>query len=339
MKKTLIVLCAFVVLFLFVVGLCACQPAVVEDVEGTYELTTYLRKYPIENQTPKENEPTQFQDIDYLKTENVVAYLILKKNGSGIMVYSDNSTPLFVRRITISYRKDSKDESKISSLEYTDGTDYRTNHTAIKRGSHYIPGTGKEDLYVNAQSSGMSLVKNNVFTITDDFMQYVTYTKVSGATNLSYVNEKLKKTLVAPVYELQALNGLLTAMTYYNDNCSYLYYAIDLDASGKKASLYYAEKGGEDVTESDLDVSYSVNEAENKLFLTVGDKTFYTWYYGFNIPTSLSLDYDYTYEGNPSVDTFSLFHSSQSVEEYVADQKQMYDQLIAERNAQQNSVE
>ena len=222
MKKRWKILPIFVLIVFGILALCACQPGKAEEVEGTYELTVFTRSFPDkmpeveEGQTPPEQT---FTSHDYMTEAGVKAYLVIKQDGTGYSVYTDNVTPLRVRTISVTYTKDSDDSTKISMVNYNEGL---INTTAVSRATDDIPGYGKESLYVNARSSGVTLTRSEPYyqgiLIKRNYSQVVTYTKISGKTDLSVVSEKVNKTLVAPTYELQGLDGKLVVEGLYGDS-------------------------------------------------------------------------------------------------------------------------
>lgn len=342
MKKIISgLLIAFFVLF-GVFALCACQPGTIEEVEGTYELEIFSRRYPdqmpevAEGETPPEQTYTTH---DYMQEAQVKAYLVLNKDGDGYAVYQDKDTELFVESIRITYN--TSEESKISTLTYTNG--YAANRTTgVKKEKDPIPGRGEETLYVNARSNGVTLVRDyQIYHAVllpgaeRPYSQSVTYRKVDKATDLSYVNKRLKKTLTAPAFELQGLNGLLVIGSSYSDqNAEYVYCALEINAVTKKASLYYALlSDGEDVVKTDLDVTYRFESTETtSRHLYVIDGKTYSYGGAENVaPTSLSYEGTKTVDGQETPVNEYYYKAVQSVADYIAAQKAGY----AEWSAQQ----
>ena len=336
MKKIISgLLIAFFVLF-GVFALCACQPGKMADVEGTYELTTFMRKYPDKMSEVAEGEqaPEQtYTEYDYLKDQEIKAYITVKNDGTGYYVYQDKETELFVRRIKIEF---SKNGEEISMVKYTTGGLHHK--TAVKREEDDIPGYGEEDLFVNSRSK-VTLVRDyspvKFLALDRKYYQYVTYTKVDGATDLTYINKALKKTLAAPAFEMQGLDGDLTNAGFYGDANPYIYYAVRLDASANKADVYYALKAdGQDVHRENLAVTYAVDEGENKsLHVTIGDTTYSTYYNPSSLPSGITVDKE-----NESDYEYTLNISSTAIDDFIAQQKQEYATYLAaqEEQAQQN---
>ena len=345
MKKIIstLLITAFVLFGVF--ALCACQPGTIEEVEGTYELEIFSRRYPdpmpevAEGETPPEQTYTT---VDYMQEAQVKAYLVLDKDGVGYAVYQDKDTALFVETVAITFSKN--DDGKISLMNYTNG--YAANRTTgVKKEKDPIPGRGEEQLYVNARSNGVTLVRDyQIYHAVllpgaeRPYSQSVTYRKVDKATDLSFVNKRLNKTLVAPAFELQGLNGVLTISNSYSEaNADYIYCAIEIDAVTQKASLYYALiADGQDVVKTDLAVTYRVETTETgeKDLYTIDGKT-YAYTHTANVaPTSFTYERTETVDGQATPVYEYYYKSSRSVAEYIAAQKEGYASWLESRQQQ-----
>ena len=345
MKKILSTIVLVAVAALLVIGLCACQPAKIEQVEGTYELVTFSRSYPDkmpeveEGQTPPEQTYTKH---DYIKEASIKAYLVVKKDGTGYAVYSDSQTELFVRAIKITFNKDSDHPDKINTIVYTDGTNKQSNHTAVSRGIDDIPGTGAENLYVNAGKE-MQLKRSDPMydglLIHRNYAQDVVYKKIGGETDLSLVNKKLSKNLASPVYELQGLDREIAVIGgYYDDTFPYVYFGMRIDPAAQTATLYYAEKtDGIEVVRQGQPVTYRVDETTSRFILTVNGREYYSYVAGNNgsYTIATSLNYDVPREGMEPA-SYGLYGISDRAG-YIAEQKAAYDEMISRERGEENN--
>ncbi|MBR1747561.1 MAG: hypothetical protein IJ735_05045 [Clostridia bacterium] len=314
MKKLFSALMILTVVALGVLGLCACQPAPVGDVVGTYELTKFTRSYPDKMPEAEEGQDAPEQTYttrDYIKEYEMKMYLVVGKDGVGYTVYQDKDTPLTLRTVRIEFTKDSDDANKISRVEYSDKV---TNNSGAP-----IP---EKSLYVNAGKE-MQLKKDdpiyNGILIKRDYSQDILFTKVSSATDLSFVSDKTGKELVGLAYELQGLDGLLAAYGLYGDERSdYVYYAIRFDAANLTAKRYYRTKTADRGTEETVSVTYMTGE-DNKLLFTIGDLETYTYYYaGSGSPTSLFCD------GTEERSGLGFYHTNDTVGDYIQGEERLY---------------
>ena len=320
MKKTITLLLVAAIIATLFIGLTACyvsRPDTMDHLVGTYALTSYTRKA---KDAPSEEEAT-----DMIKEKGIVAYLIIKNNGTGYYVYKDNNTALFARSIKITYSYDEDHSESVKEIRYTDGL--------TSSGDGY-PGKGMETLGLNFSKKEKRLTYTMPAVFGRNYSQTVRYEKVDDSTGLSYAGNKLGTTIVASDYELNGL-GLVHADCSYYDGFPYLYMIYDIRPAEKKADFYYAMKEDEVAcVERNLDVSWSVaSETENTLNITIGDRT-YTRY-------SLVMN-NYLFATYPATENYSevylsLMGDSREISEIISSDIENYHTHLEYLNQQEES--
>ncbi len=279
MKRFSIVIAVLMVAVLCLAGLTACypsKPAKLDKVVGTYELIDFTRTYSSVNAETGESES---QVTDYIADKGVKAYLVVRADGTGYYVYQDNDTPLSARIVKITYSYDEEDPTLVESIVYDNGT--------ASTGDGY-PGKGREPLGVyfkgRTKVLSYSLPALSGKILKRAYSQSVKYSRVDNATDLSYVQKQLGKTLAVADYEVAGLSGVFYYQSPYTPEYPYVYYMIDLRAADKKADVYYMFKEDEVPQERrDLTVSFDVpadaqEYGEYYIKVTVGDDVLYAPY-------------------------------------------------------------
>lgn len=136
-------------------------------IEGTYQLTTYSGK------------------SDYLAERELVLYVVIRANGTGHLAWKDNSGEPHFEDITCSFEADPEKSGYYSYVLI----DFKNGKGPTRFG---IQAAGLFEIDTKLGSS--TLAWNN----TSDLSQgthtvNVTLTRVSKATDLSYVNEHINK--------------------------------------------------------------------------------------------------------------------------------------------------
>ncbi|MDD3831632.1 MAG: hypothetical protein PHW00_03125 [Clostridia bacterium] len=145
-----------------------------QDVIGTYQLTVC---------NTQENDSEGL--IDLLTLNGIECYLVVGDEGYGFIVYADNETTLLCRQVKLTYGFSSEDDTLIEYVSYVDAE------------CEY-----EEKLAYNGKSKQLNKTQLaiTIGTISTNYGQ-TTYSKVSEATDLSYVEEQLGELDYTP-YEL-----------------------------------------------------------------------------------------------------------------------------------------
>lgn len=310
MKKFIAITLAIIMAISLVASLSACyisNPAKMSDLEGTYELTSFTRR-PKDADSEDENAT-----VDMIATNGIKAYLVVKSDGFGYYVYKDNDTELYADTIRITYTYDDENPEKIKEIRYDNG--------AAKKNAY--PNSGEETLGLNFKRKKKLLTyyMPSSDLMKRDYSQSVQYTKVDGATDLSYASEQMGSTLSAVEFGLKKLDGMLYNFGGNYSEDKYIYFALIFADDFKTATVHYALKEScLDTVESNLAVSVSYDE--NNAIISVGNYVFkrfiQTNNYGY------SNEYVFTTVGNNEYYTLSKFYPTE-------EQKDMtYEQVLNE---------
>ena len=208
-------------------------------VKGTYKLTnyTYTPSYERrEGYTP--NSRDYINDEKYLYED----YLIITGGSTGYYVHKEANAPAYVKEVTLSYKYNAEDSSKVEYVTYNDAL---TVSSSVNNGNHL--GINKNVLNVSSPAYDYTIPFINTPMRSEDL--YVRWEKVDRATDLSYAKAQIgdlkeydyQSFAVRGIYELGTSanieNGELAEYPY-----QYFYYVIDTAEGVSTATVYYAFK-------------------------------------------------------------------------------------------------
>jgi len=263
MKKFIIALLLTAIISSLLLTACyVSNPAKMDELVGTYELTSYTRR-------PKNSDPEdENATVDMIKDKEITAYLVVKSDGYGYYVYKDKDTELTAYSVRITYTYDDEHPDQVKEIYYEDGY--------VTSGNNY-PGRGRERLGLNFKKKDRRLTYSvpSSELMKRDYSQSVEYTKVDNANDLSFVNSKLNASLSASEYGLKGLEGLFVNSDIYGSE-TYVFMAVEFSKDLKTANYYYALKADEVlVKQSGLNVSTVYPEEDHNIVLiTIGSQTF-----------------------------------------------------------------
>lgn len=244
-KKISLIIIAAIAMTMLCVTLSACNPDKIENIVGTYKLTT-------------DTETKYQQDtVDYIQESGREAYIVLTGKDYGYYAYKDNSTPITVREIKLEYTKN--DDNEITSITYSleEGGKNRTFNV-----------NSQKDIYLISRWPSASKIIPAHDT---------TYTRISDKTDLSTVKNLYPD---APVYEY-GVYEYNSAFCAELDNglqknfSKYIYKYYDVDASKCTATLYYALRTDKKaVVENNLPVVFTKNENNKAIAMSIGGVEF-----------------------------------------------------------------
>ncbi len=311
------------------------NPATMNDLVGTYELTLFTRRYTDEN-VKREGEEDKPEIIhDYIQEKGITAYLVVGSEGKGYYVYKDNQTPVSAAEVKIQYNYEEKTEGEgenattvktdnIKTLRYFDGKD---------RAKDY-PGAGEESLGFDNKNKSLNVTYNayNGIILKRNNTQRVDYKKVDSATNLSYVERKLGQKLRIVPYELIRFDGkFYTDYVQENDEDPYICAELKVDVLTGKADFTAIKK--EDFSKeikSGLDFSYQKIDSENEwevLYeITVGDMKFYAYYGTDENSAYYNTGYQQKFE-NGKINYFSRENEEDNFDEIARRNTDYYKQI------------
>ena len=315
------------------------KPGTIEQMKGTYKLTTYTQK------------DSEGEKVDRIAQLNVKAYLVVGSDGHGYYAYQDDNTAFWYDTVGIQYNKDGQDDTLYKSIRFT---------------------TGKGTVTINKQKPGCGYeptmgfnVNNKTFNyfIPDDtpsqswlYPSYYTdviYTKISDDVDLTKVSTEFGTTLAAlPAYELKNLDGVLIfhagqvnserAGDVTNPEFGkYKYYVVDFDATTKKANIYYelveGSAGAQTLTNQQLDVRIGQTTQDNYTQRYVAIKFFNKDYVGYTNDNSAPvryLNYDVNTPFDESGTSYQIY--TNWFEKYAGDKTNIND-IVADQLALYNS--
>ena len=251
--KGLCVMLATALITIFgLVGCTMVQAQTMEQVKGTYELTSYTRT------DGKTNKTT-----NYIEQYGYERYLVVTGSNQGYLVHKDNDTPAYSRKIFLTYTYDQEQTSKIAHLSYT-----------------LVSGSNGDDMGVTA--GGLNYSKPRIYfsdLVNSDGYSY-SWKKVDDATDLTYVKTKFESVREYDWGEYE-VEGVYSAYgPYWENNASgvevmpvnpYVYYLIELDPVAKQVRIAYlkTEEGSVEVREEPKPITL-VNGWDE---IQVGDET------------------------------------------------------------------
>lgn len=151
--------------------LVACNPAKIEKIVGTYELTIYSRQK--DSSSPLEN---------LIETQQRKAYIVLKEGGVGYFVYSDNENALTAREVTLEYSYDTDEPEKVSTITFLDKNDFVKTYIGWSNTLH-VNYQGRKESYLTCQKIALGSLSPSSGT--------TTYTRINKSTDLSWLQSKL----------------------------------------------------------------------------------------------------------------------------------------------------
>ncbi|MGM9858518.1 MAG: hypothetical protein ACI311_04630 [Bacilli bacterium] len=220
MKKELKILLSLCCL----ITLSSCSKGVtINKLIGTYELSNYDFDYIDEN----------ISDIDVKERDNIRAYLVITGEEYGFYVYEDNNTVIDAKEVLLTYKYDSDDTNKITSIEYSLET------SDLKYG---IPGGYKEVLKVEKENLTSKRQDKNAND--DVFYKRVQYTKINNLSSLDDLENLLNIELPFISYKMYKMHAsfILDLKSTYEQSEKYVYYLYDINGYTSKATIYYALK-------------------------------------------------------------------------------------------------
>ena len=231
---TMLIACAFT--FTACGTMYTSKAGTLEDMAGTYKLTQYIQK------------DEEGQEIDRITQLEVKAYMVVGTNGSGYYVYEDKNTPMWYDSTTIEYNREEEGSELYKSMRMTTGKGLVTIDKQ-KPGCGYEPVMGF-DVTTMTFNYTIPDYRPSQKWIRPSYYTNVLYTKVSDATDLSFVATEMEASFAAiPRYELKNLDGALIfhagmvntsiADVENPEYGKYKYYVVDFDAVSEKADIYY----------------------------------------------------------------------------------------------------
>lgn len=227
-----------------------------EDLKGTYQLTTYKRTL---NDATDEKPATV---TDYLAENSIEMYLVITGESIGYVSYKDNQTSLIVREVSLSYKSlNEETPDKVGEVSYEVMGFSR--ELGLMTGISNL-GFVKTSKWLNRTQRHYG--KGLKLEYTDTFY----FSRVSTDVDLKYINKKFGQvevknyayTKVAETFSYSFNSNLAT------DNSGvfgpYLYYVIKFNQDLTSADIYYALKS-DLVKNEKTNVAVSVTLSEDKL--------------------------------------------------------------------------
>lgn len=272
-----------------------------EDLEGTYKLTsfTYTPKYERkEGYTPTER--------DYVNGESFLYedYLVITGESTGYYAHKDASGQTYVKEVKLSYEYDTEDSDEIEYVTFEDAL------------------SSSNDIEVNRLG-----VNGDVLNYTKSAYDYTTlitqvqmrsesvsvrWEKVSDDTDLSYVKEKLGnlKSYDYEGYKRRGIYELTTSKNietgeYLDSEYLYLFYVIDTYDGASTATLHYAQASdpeqkftrtvtfsySSDLTSLTVDGdTWTLESMWGNYYISQSGNMEYHYFLVSNIPTSTALE-------------------------------------------------
>jgi len=305
MKKRILV-SLLLILSVFVLTSCtsySSRKGKMEDLVGTYKLTTYIKQ-----------EYDATEDVDMIEQRSITAYLVVGSEGQGYYVYNGN-----LSTISIEY---TYEDDEIKAIQYNNGSNRV--YTKVSE-----PGYGNETkmgFNVNNSTLSYSISKGKAFNVKYP-RRVVVYTKESNDTTLAYVRTKVSETLAdQPDFMLKNLKGLFRLYEVYHmgephDEIEgmglYEYFLADFNNVTEKATLYYRLKGEtEDKTEEDVDIKFNRNNTSTSASIELKGVT-----YTFGLDSSTSAPLSPSHSINVGNDNVAHQNLNNTFKEYDANNK------------------
>lgn len=236
------------------------SPGKIEDLEGTYKLTTITKR--------NEND----EDYSYKSQQGIEAYFSFSRSGYGYYVYKDKNTDYKVTAAYFDFVKDDEKEDYYKAIEITDGI-------ANKKEYECEVGCMDEPIMgFNLRKKTFSYTihhhdKGGLYSHEIPY-QYVEYKKVSKATDLSTINKQTGKNFtVNRPFEMNNLHGYYVGSfddssnpDVLNPNYQKFDYAIlDMESfNNNTLTAYYALKEDHVAKQKSVQVNFVTN-SEGKI--------------------------------------------------------------------------
>lgn len=241
-RKTLLIALLAISICVLMAILVACTPDKMENIVGTYKLTTDKR--------------TEYQQetVDTIQAYGKEAYLVITGKDYGYYVYKDKDTPVSAKEVKLEYTINDKNQVTLVSFTTDVGEKPKTFHVDSK----------KEIMLVSR------LTESKIWDGYD-----ITYTKISDKTDLSTVKKMYPD---VPVYQygLYKFNSAFCAELgngLQKNYSEYIYKYYDVNSANCTATLYYALRSDKTpVVQTNLTVTFTRNpENEKVIKMTIGD--------------------------------------------------------------------
>lgn len=264
-----------------------------EDLEGTYKLTsfTYTPKYERkEGYTPTER--------DYVNGESFLYedYLVITGESTGYYAHKDASGQTYVKEVKLSYEYDTEDSDEIEYVTFEDALS-SSNDIEVNR-------LGVNGDVLNYTKSAYDYT--TLITQVDMRSESVSvrWEKVSDDTDLSYVKEKLGnlKSYDYEGYKRRGIYELTTSKNietgeYLDSEYLYLFYVIDTYDGASTATLHYAQASD---PEQKFTRTVTFSYSSDLTSLTVGADTWTleSMWGNYYISQSGNMEYHYSLVSN-----------------------------------------
>ncbi len=209
------------------------------QVEGTYKLTGYTGK------------------TNYLEERGIELYIVIRSDGTGFYAYKANGIEPHISEIRCSFERDPEESDKYSyvSINFGNGSD------PIKLA--IVAQIFKLETNLNSQKPVWKpIVWGETPSI--DYNIDVDFTRVSTATDLSYIHENFGNYNLVP-YGVMRYSGTYEAFTVSDMSGSagmteypeypFVYCYLDIDLVTNKGKIWYMLKSDETARVVDFDVS------------------------------------------------------------------------------------
>lgn len=231
-------------------------------VEGTYELTSY---------SGQEN---------YMEQREMKLYVVIRADGTGYYAYKDKDKEPHIAELKCSFEADLEEGGKYSYIHL----DFGNGETPTKLGIK-AAGLFKISTKLNVTTlkwKDVSDLSQGTYSVN------VTFTRVSKATDLSYVYEQFGKYDTIP-YGIISCDGLYEISSLYNKTTgsystatNYVYSYLDLDIINRIAKVWVMTESYPVQREFSFDLEYELQDGVWVFFINEvpfhAEKTFGSGY-------------------------------------------------------------
>lgn len=222
-KNIALILAAVLIASMLCLMLVACNPAKLNKITGTYQLTMYSRQA----KSGSDNE-------NLIEKWGITAYLVVRDDGTGYFVYESNDVDLTAIAVSLEYTYDTDDVQKVRSIKVTDAKKFSDTYLGWYNNLK-VNYKGRKESYLTCSKIALgSLSPSSGST---------TYTRVDKATDLSYVQKQLGKDITPLSNDnLARLHGLFQ-MTYgIGEEDVYAYRFASVNVVDNTVTIYSALK-------------------------------------------------------------------------------------------------
>ena len=251
MKKTRRLICA-ILLIALMVSLAGCYVVSGRDfhkLKGTYKLTRYT--YTPSYERKDGYTPTTY---DYVNGEKYMYedYLIITTLYTGYYVHTDASGEAYVKEISLICEYDPEDKNDVNYVTYNDSVSVNS----TEGGTHRLGVNGDQLLFSKASINYTEIITKKEKATEALSVQWE---KVSNATDLSYVTEKLGE-LKYYDFDSFAQRGIyeLASVVVSGEEASkysYVYCVVDTAKDAFTVTAYYALAGSDEVVKKSINTS------------------------------------------------------------------------------------